>query len=499
MRVKVIILVAFLLSGLVLSSQQKLNAAPINDWQKLIQEGSTHKFDGQYNVAIQLFTKALNLAETQKLPTKCLPISLCRLAAVEVITHKITEADPHFQKIVDLIKQQKEAGTLDPQVSFWAAVLSDEYMNNKLPETREICLKRACYLKALIYTDTHKECTNCLNKLAECYIQNNKVEKAIHLLTINDAIMDKKYGKDPDRLGSALHEAAIKSEVLNEYEQAKQLELAVIKLAQKSTEYLSAGIPNFYCFLSINTAIQGKDAESKQYFQMALNACRKIRSSPKKDFMWHAEKYGHTLGNGGASLAIRELEEKRKVALTEAMTADPRWQCGSWEALTETLYMERKLDESELCLERAIKIAKLPNCYAANDVPELCLKLGVRQAQRKKYLKAYKSFADAYQSEKDTGGYHATLILFWWSYFLREQKQFDMAFDKLNKALKQASVLAPEKRGTLLADALEALAITNYELNKIEPAAKLKQRSSAEIQVQKKLKTKLGPDFFGRL
>jgi uncharacterized protein YjgD (DUF1641 family) len=499
MRVNVIILVAFLLSGLVLSSQQRLNAAPINDWQKLIQEGSTHKFDGQYNVAIQLFTKALNLAESQKLPTKCLPISLCRLAAVEVITHKITEADSHFLKIVDLIKQQKEAGTLDPQVSFWAAVLSDEYINNKSPETREICLKRACYLKALIYSDTHKECTDCLNKLAECYIQNNKVEKAIHLLTITNAIMDKKYGKDPDRLGDTLHKLALKCEAAHQYEQAKQLELAVIKIAKTNSQYLSAGLPAFYYFLSMNAYIQRKTAESKEYFQLALSACPRIKNSRKKSFILHAVLYFTLPNYEEISLAMKEFELKQGLTLTKALSTDLPWQYYNYNLLGGVLAAEGKAEESEACLARTIAIAKVPNCYAAKDLPQLYLDMGICKARKSEMDKAAKAFVNALKEERDKNGFHSALVLFWWAYFLREHHQYQLASEKLNTSLKWTNALSPEKRGTLLADILQMLAVIRYEHNRPDLAYPLTQLSSTEIQRQKKLKSNLGPDFYHRM
>ena len=72
---------------------------------------------------MQSFTKALSFAEKQTLPDKCLPISLCRLAEVELITNDVKEADSHFEQITNLIKSQKSTNNLDPQVSFWAAAL----------------------------------------------------------------------------------------------------------------------------------------------------------------------------------------------------------------------------------------------------------------------------------------------------------------------------------------------------------------------------------------
>src|ERR1700678_1716316 len=69
---------------------------PVDDWEAIIVEGSHHKFEGQYSLAIQSFQKAETLAESKKLPAKCLPITLCRLAESEVLFNKVTEADSHF-------------------------------------------------------------------------------------------------------------------------------------------------------------------------------------------------------------------------------------------------------------------------------------------------------------------------------------------------------------------------------------------------------------------
>ena len=185
------ILLALIFCALALSSGLNSYAAPIDDWQKLMLDGSKNKFDGQYKIAQQSFSKAVALAQKEKLPAKCLPISLSRLAAVEVITNQISEADSLLPKIIDLRKQQKDDGTLDPQINFWMAALSEEYLSNTKPENRETCLRRACYLKGLIYGETNERCLDCLNRLANYYVDQDKIDKAIHFLTVRQSILDK--------------------------------------------------------------------------------------------------------------------------------------------------------------------------------------------------------------------------------------------------------------------------------------------------------------------
>ncbi len=176
MRIKFILL--FLLTAVALFAAPSAQCAtPIDDWNTLILDGNSRKSEGKYSVAADSYTKAIALSQKEKLPPKYLPISLCHLTEVEVVTNKIDEADSHFQKIIDIIKTQKEAHILNPQVNFWAIALAEAYEENTKPATREICLKRACYLKNLVYGVGHKECLDCLSKLAEYYADNGNTEK----------------------------------------------------------------------------------------------------------------------------------------------------------------------------------------------------------------------------------------------------------------------------------------------------------------------------------
>jgi hypothetical protein len=98
--------------------------APLDDWNNLILEGSNKKLDGKYNEAAQSFAKVVDFANKQKqLPAKCLPISLCRLAEAQLNANQVKEADSHFNRIINLIKDQKANDKLDSQVNFWAAAL----------------------------------------------------------------------------------------------------------------------------------------------------------------------------------------------------------------------------------------------------------------------------------------------------------------------------------------------------------------------------------------
>ncbi len=494
MRIKSIVLIVTIVLAVVAFSSNKAWATAIDDWQKLIQEGSSKKFDGQYKAATQFFSQAVNLSESQKLPAKCLPIALCRLADAEVSSNQVNEADAHFKKLIDLMNQQKENGTLDPKVNFWAAVLSDSYMSNSRPETRETCLRRACYLKTFIYGGKHRECIDCVNKLADCYVGNGKIDRAISLLT---AANKSNNEKGSDVLACTLHNMAVCSQRKHKYEQAKQLELAAIDIARSASASLKSELPNFYDFLSLNAFVEGKISESKQYFDMATSECQTVKRLYSKQML--LLPFVDLAIFDELAPSKQEYVLRQRLALVKLLREDPRWQCGILESLTNVLYAETKYKESEECLVNAIKIAQLPNCYAANDIPELYLKLGVHRCQTGKYSEGFKAFDQAFSAEKDKHAQHAALVLFWWGASLKERSQLVLAEQKLSQACDLAKALHPEKRGTLFADSLQMLAATKYDIGKQNEAHILNKMSADEIKIQKDMKTKLGPDFFHRL
>jgi tetratricopeptide (TPR) repeat protein len=493
---KIAVLFWLLLLTLLLSAQSKLSAAPIDDWQKLILDGSTHKFDGQYNVAIQAFSKAVALAESQKLPPKYLPISLCRLAEVEVVTHHVAEAEVHFQKIIQLIKQQKQAGTIDPQVNFWGAVLSDAYLSNNEAVTREKCLKRACYLKNLIYGSAHKESIVCSVKLACYYIDRNKIENAIYILRLTQ---NHSGGKDPDRLAETINHLAIKYKTDGKSEQAKGLELFVVDKALKSTTRLHYGLPAFYSLLGIISLNQRLNAESREYFKKALSACLKIKDKGAKKL---AEQYIDLLIVPSFSdlhterAVIAEVELKHILAMEQIISIDKISLFKPYSLLAAAIIgkPDFKYDEYAKCINSAIAIAKLPNSGLTKDIPDLYMRLGMIDPIQSH---ASVDFSTALAAETDKHGFHTTLVLFWWGWKL--SKNQTEALNKLDIALKQAKTLSPPSRGTLLADILKLQADIVRAQHKEDLALSLERQSDAEIQLQKKLNSKLGPDFYHRM
>jgi tetratricopeptide (TPR) repeat protein len=503
MRIKAAIAKLFVLVALLLCLQIQVFAAPIDEWQKLIQEGSHSKFDGQYNVALQSFIKALDIANNQKLPPKYLPISLCRVADVEVITNKIDEADIPFQKIIELFKQQKTEGTLDPQVSFWAAVLSDSYLSNTKPDNREKCLKRACYLKEIIYGDSHNECLGCLNKLAAYYIDQGKIDKAIRILTLVQGIADKRFGKNPDGLGTTLHQLALKCRTEHKYQQAKELELVVIKTANQSSTNLRAGLSAFYSFLGMNAFARGKVAEGQEYFSIAKKEALKAKSIHKKGFLESVECYRFglepmfLLDAHENQFAIEEIELKQLIAVTQIITTDPVKQVEFLNVLNIILDNQGKHKEAEKCLLRVIAITEKYNVFT-KEIPEFYRRKGTYRAKEGKLDEAAKDFAMAIAKEKDKNGPGATGILLTWAYYLNQTGHPRLALEKLDIAFKQARQISAQKRGTLLADALQMFAIIASELGRSQQAQTLFQQSAVEFKAQKKLDSQAGPNLYCR-
>ena len=407
-----------------------------------------------------------------------------------------------LKKIVGIIKQQKEANTLDPQVNFWAAVLSDSYVSNTNPESREKCLKRACYLKNLVYGSAHTESINCLSKLACYYLDQNEVNKAIHILSLSQEILDKKEGRNPDRLGDTINLLAIKYKTDHKYKQSKALELFVLDKARCSTSGLHKGLPAFYSLLGMNALAQSLNTEGREYFQKALFACTKIKNKHERKL---AEQYIDLLTIPSfldihqQKIGIAELELRHILAMEQIINADKNILYKTYPLLAAAIISKQGANYSEYakCINNAIAIAKLSNSGLAKDIPDLYMRLGMTDSGPGSMEKANVAFANALKAETDKHGFHATLVLFWWGWELAEHGASPS--EKLDTALKQAGALAPACRGTLLADILKLQANIFQSSGRADLAIVLEKQSAEEIKLQKKLNSKLGPDFYHRI
>ncbi len=125
-------------------------------------------------------------------------------------------------------------------------------------------------------------------------------------------------------------------------------------------------------------------------------------------------------------------------------------------------------------------------------------RLAIYQNSSQKSKKANEAFSNALKAEKDKKSFHSALVLFWWGYFLRDSQQ-SLAIKKLNEASQIARTLPVEKRGTVLSDAIMVQSYIEGHNGRKREQQSLIQQSTVEIELQKKLKSKLGPDFYHRL
>lgn len=469
-------------------------------WDALIVEGQTRQAKHDFLGAIRDYGLAAHLCEIEPLPAKCLPIALCRLAMAEILSNQIDAAEDHFNKVITVIKAQKVAHTLHQDVFNWLVDLAEKYQSHEFPKTRETCLKHACQLKALAFGSTHKETVSCLQLLVNYYLEQGQVGKAVSIITTVVAAQEKTVGKNPNTLGLMLNQLAIDCKTKHKYDQAKQLELHVIDLARLNSSILKCGLPAFYSFLGMNSLCQGKSTESKQYFAHSIKECRTIKTEQEKLFarpfielLVESTKADLNKEHG----RIAELELLRLLEIERKISTDQRWQYSACSLMAETLRGQN--DDKHMgayYLNRAIVIARLPNSYVEKDLPDLYMRLAMRQGSLEKASAAY---ATALSLEKDKVGFHTTLVLYWWGVAYGDRHQYSIAIEKWNMALANARAIASDKRGTLVADTLSQIAMAERRLDKAPLATSLDEQSAAEIQLQKKLKSKLGPDIFHRL
>ncbi len=480
-------------------------STPVQAWQLAMTDADSSQSVGEHDHAMQSFKGATDLAEKQKLPAKYVAIPLCGLIEEEVLCSQIEPAEANLEKLVSLIKAQSKALLPDPQVNGRISSLADTYQDHQTPKTREICLKNACLLKMIMFGESDKHCSDCMSTLANYYVERGRIDDAVRVMMAIERAKSKTPGKKSasTAVGELLNLMAITNRGEHHYDLSNQLELAVIKLAKANSSDLNTGLPAFYTLLGMNAVAQGNSGDGKSYFAKAIKECRSVRSSNNKRF---ANQYIQLLvqsansdGQAGKKWANAEVELKQILAVQQALSPDPRTQYGTLNLLGNIFDAEGKHSESEKCLTRAIAIARLPNSFVEQDVPELYMRMALSRARQKNMKMANESFNEALKAEKDKNGFQSTLVLLYWGCMARDNEQFSLASDKLNMALKMASALPASKRGTLLADILIMLNAVEKHYGHTAKALALLQQSSKEIALQKASHFKLGPDFFHRL
>jgi hypothetical protein len=467
-------------------------------WQALMDDGPAQQAKGNYDNAIRAFSLAATLAEREKLPPKCLPLALCRLTQVEVLSNHYDSAELHFLQLIKLVKAEKEDGILDPEVGVWLVDLSDTYQARQNPKSRESCLKHACQLKALTFGGTHRECLECLSILIHYYLDHGNVDQAVRTLSTLIVLQEKTMGKNPNAACNVLNQEAINYEKQHKYETAKKLGLAALRIAKTTSGVSSAALPTFNAFLGMNAFAQGNTVEGKSHFDQALAECGQVKRNQDKELLgMYLEVLTEATKAEMDKFPVKEATLKHILAMEKLAHLDLRRQYGAF-SLLACIHASGQVEDDAACipLRHAIEIAKLPGSAVEKDLADLYLRLGIYSSNLDASCAA---FDQALQFETDKKGFHTGLVLFWWAWKYSYHGQPALAYDKCQSALKTARALPPESRGTLLANSLQLLAPMERDRYGQSAADIVARQSAQELQLQRKLGTKLGPDFYHQL
>jgi len=484
-------------------------AAPqtaIDEWKTTMSRGDLSETKHDHRNAIRAFREAVSLAETQKLPDKYLTTALCRQTGSEVRLNLNTHAqsDSDCERLMSLVKAQKANKTLDPDTEVWVLDLANAYQANETPSTRENCLLKLCLITKTLYGENNKEYKNARTLLGK-YYENGQAIKAAEIQTSGDEdrIRQAEINSDPLQRGFNLNQLALHCRVTGELDRAKIADLQLVKMA-KTYPQIADGLPTYYASLGTIEMAQGNLAQGKSYFAMAIKECSKFKGNKKKE--------GLATGSLKALIETVKTDKNPQIpnlagdelgqllAVQQAISSDPRGQYTLNRLLGGVLQEEHKFEESDKHMERAIEIAKLPVSMVSNDIPGLYMQLATSQVARGQIEKSNETFAKALAAVPNKTGFDATRILIFWGGLAAEQKRFPLAVEKLNLALKNAEGLPAQKRGTLLIDALHGLAAAAiYRHAKENELRPILLRRYDEVQLQRKINSGLGPDFFQQL
>jgi tetratricopeptide (TPR) repeat protein len=482
-------------------------AAPqtsIDTWKSIMSQADLAETEHDHSKAIQYFRAAGSLAEKNGLPLSCLETSLCRQTAVEVLANLIAQADADLESLLRLIQQEKAKKTLDPDLEVWMQNLANAYQANLAPRTREDCLLKLCQINKVLYGDDNKEYKNARTLLGK-YYENGQAVKAARIQTSSDedGIKQAELNSDPLQRAFNLNQLALHCRTTGELERAKTADLQLLKMAKTSPQ-IADGLVTYLATLGTIEMAQGNLAQGKSYFAAAIKECSKFRGNNQKEGLATGSLKGLVDAVKAdknpqiPNLAGDELDQL--LAVQQAISSDPRGQYALNRILVGVLQEEHKYEEADKHTERAIEIAHLPFSMVSNDIPGLYTRLATSQVFQGQFEKSDETFTKALAAVPNKTGFDATQILIFWGGRAVEHKRLPLASEKLNLALKNAEGLPAQKRGTLLIDALHGVAaVATYRHAKEDELRPIVQRSYAEIKLQRKINSGLGPDFFQML
>jgi hypothetical protein len=480
------------------------STSQIEQWKNIISQGELLETNHDHIKSIQLFQQAGNFAVNNKLPGKYFETALCRQAAVEVQANMLARANPDCDRLMALIAREKTNNTLDPELEVWVLNLANAYQARTEPQTREQCLLKLSQINKVLYGDKHREYKMGQELLGK-YYQNNQTDQTsqlkaaqIQITADEDGLKQAEQASDAFRKGYFLNDLASRYRTTGQLDRAKAADLELVKMS-KVYPQIADGLVGYYASLGSIEIAQHNVSQGKTYFDLAIKQASKIKGNKQKEAIAIAAL--DTLAKSvkpnknDASTELKEL-----LSVQEAVSTDPRGQYTLHRLLASILEQEKQFDEAECHMERAIEIANLPTSMVKKDVPALYTQLATSQVARGQIAKSNETFAKAFAALPDKTGFEATRILIFWGGLAAEQNRDSLAEEKLSLALKNAEVLSPEKRGTLLIDALHGLAAVG--IHKHAREAELRPfllRRYSEIQLQRKINSGLGPDFFQRL
>lgn len=478
--------------------------AATDTWKSLLSQGDLCETKHQHRKAIETFDQAANFAERNKLPSKCLELALCRQAAVEVQANAIASANEHCDKLMTLVAREKATNTLDPDLEVWILNLANAYQANLTPLTREQCLIKLCAINKTLYGDNHKDYKSARAALADYYRQTQPQKAAkLEESFSNDALLQVQKNSDPMAQGYILNQLALNSRMHGDLEKARAADLQLLKLAKTSPQ-VADGTAVYYASLGTIELAKGKVAESKNYFTRARLEGSKIKGNKNKEMLASISlatliskvksdrnpRYPHLAGD--------ELTELLSVQQT--ISADPIAQFNLNRILADVLQDEKRFVDCDKNMARAIEIAKHSIVKDNCSVPALYTRWATFLAHRGQSAKSNDLFAKALASEPNKKGFGAIVVLINWGDAASKRADFHLSQEKFDLAIKQATNLPPQTRGTLLLDSLAGLLAALQKNGGNENSInKLKTALSAEQGLQRKLNTGLGPNFFHML
>jgi hypothetical protein len=479
-------------------------ADPVSEWGNIYKVGEHAMFIGDYRTAEQAYGSALELLRRSGDHSARLKFTLEKLTQAYLLDNNLKAAESFYIRLEPLLHTGDHSSRLEQTFSIDLKELANSYERKWNRYHDQNCLEHSIELLQSAYGDNAAKSYEQLVTLSQIYIDYGRVDHGVEQLKRAISIAERKCGTSPTALTDALNQAAINCKNKQQYEQAAQLEQRALKLVKANPAALGACSPAFYCLLGMSALAQKRVSDSDAMFRAAKAACSRVKSLSQRQT---ARRYLGLLTSVPQSdsdrkqFSLAEAELHRLITVNDCLPKDSfglAMEQGWLDSLSSIADKTGKHQEAKYLLGKAIELMKMCDTKCQNGAPDLYLRLAIYQASDLQLKKASESFGAALKSEQDQKSFHAALVLFWWGYFLRDSDR-SLATEKLTKSVQIAGQLAPAKRGTILSDAVMVQSYIEGVSGRKEEQQRLIQKSTEEILMQRKLGSKLGPDFYHRM